>query len=135
MGPNSALSGDRIIAVNGEAGYQAKTLSPGVHYFKWPWQYDVTMQSFVSIPEGNIGLINARDGKIIETGRILARRVECENYQDAEGFLNAGGQKGRQSAYIPNGVYKINTFLFEVSVVKQVQIQDNMVGIVTTGIL
>src|ERR1035437_6376726 len=50
-GPNSALSGDRIIAVNGEAGYQAKTLSPGVHYFKWPWQYDGRTQSFVSIPE------------------------------------------------------------------------------------
>jgi uncharacterized membrane protein YqiK len=132
FGPNKELSGDRIIATNGEAGLQADYLSPGIHFWFWPWQYQIDMEGFVVVPEGHIGLINAKDGKIIQTGRILARRVECENYQDAKGFLNNGGQKGRQSAFIPNGVYKINTHLFEVSVVKQAHIQDNMVGIVTT---
>jgi uncharacterized membrane protein YqiK len=132
FGQNKELSGDRIIATNGEAGLQADYLSPGIHFWFWPWQYQIDMQGFVVVPEGHIGLVNAKDGKIIQTGRILARRVECENYQDAKGFLTNGGQKGRQSAFIPNGVYKINTHLFEVSVVKQAHIQDNMVGIVTT---
>ena len=132
FGANKELSGDRIIATNGEAGLQSDYLAPGIHYFKWPWQYQIDMTGFVVVPEGHIGLVNAKDGKIIQTGRILARRVECENYQDAKGFLDNGGQKGRQSAFIPNGVYKINTHLFEVSVVKQAHIQDNMVGIVTT---
>lgn len=132
FGANKGLSGDRIIATNGEAGLQANILPPGIHFWFWPWQYQIDMQEFTIVPQGHIGLINAKDGKIIKTGRILARRVECENYQDANAFLNAGGQKGRQSAFIPNGVYKINTHLFEVSVVKQIQIVDNMVGIVTT---
>lgn len=132
FGDNKELSGDRIIATKGEAGFQASYLSPGLHFWYWPWQYEIDMQSFVVIPEGHIGLVNAKDGVIIKTGRILARRVECENYQDAQAFLNNGGQKGRQSAFIPSGVYKINTLLFEVSVVKQAHIQDNMVGIVTT---
>ena len=132
FGANKELSGDRIIATNGEAGIQSDYLAPGIHYFKWPWQYQIDMTGFVVVPEGHIGLVNSKDGKIIQTGRILARRVECENYQDAKGFLDNGGQKGRQSAFIPNGVYKINTHLFEVSVVKQANIQDNMVGIVTT---
>lgn len=132
FGENKQLSDDRIIATKGEAGFQAKTLAPGIHYWYWPWQYEVDMQAFVIIPEGNVGLINSKDGQIIKTGRILSRRVECNNYQDAEAFLNNGGQKGRQSAFIPNGVYKINTLLFEVSIVPQVQIQDNMVGIITT---
>ena len=132
FGANKELSGDRIIATNGEAGLQSDYLAPGIHYFKWPWQYQIDMTGFVVVPEGHIGLVNAKDGKIIQTGRILARRVECENYQDAKGFLDNGGQKGRQSAFIPNGVYKINTHLFEISVVKQANIQDNMVGIVTT---
>ena len=132
FGANKELSGDRIIATNGEAGLQSDYLAPGIHYFKWPWQYQIDMTGFVVVPEGHIGLVNSKDGKIIQTGRILARRVECENYQDAKGFLDNGGQKGRQSAFIPNGVYKINTHLFEVSVVKQANIQDNMVGIVTT---
>jgi uncharacterized membrane protein YqiK len=132
FGPNKELSGDRIIATNGEAGFQANYLAPGIHFWFWPWQYQIDMQGFAIIPEGHIGLVNAKDGKIIETGRILARRVECENYQDAGSFLKNGGQKGRQSAFIPTGVYKINTHLFEVSIVKQAHIQDNMVGIVTT---
>lgn len=132
FGENKELSGDRIIATNGEAGLQSDYLAPGIHYFKWPWQFQIDMTGFVVVPEGHIGLVNSKDGKIIQTGRILARRVECENYQDAKGFLDNGGQKGRQSAFIPNGVYKINTHLFEVSVVKQANIQDNMVGIVTT---
>jgi len=132
LGPNKELSGDRIIATNGEAGFQATYLAPGLHFWYWPWQYEIDMQNFVVIPEGHIGLVNAKDGLIIKTGRILARRVECNNYQDAQAFLNNGGQKGRQSAFIPSGVYKINTLLFEVSVVKQAHIQDNMVGIVTT---
>lgn len=132
FGENKQLSGDRIIATNGEAGYQAKTLAPGIHYWRWPWQYQIDMQNFIIIPEGHIGLINSKDGKIIQTGRILSRRVECDNYQDAEKFLTNGGQKGRQSAFIPNGLYKINTHLFEISVIKQTQIQDNMVGVITT---
>lgn len=132
FGDNKELSGDRIIATKGEAGFQASYLSPGLHFWYWPWQYEIDMQSFVVIPEGHIGLVNAKDGVIIKTGRILARRVECENYQDAQAFLNNGGQKGRQSAFIPSGVYKINTLLFEVSVVKQAHIQENMVGVVTT---
>jgi len=132
FGENKELTGDRIIAVNGEAGYQAEMLSPGLHWWMWPWQYNIDMQNFVVIPEGHIGLVSAKDGAVPQTGRILGRKVECENYQDAVAFLNNGGQKGRQAAFIPNGVYKINTHLFEVSMVKQATIQENMVGIVTT---
>jgi len=132
FGPNKQLSGDRIIAVNGEAGLQAEMLMPGLHWMMWPWQYNIDMQGFVVIPEGHIGLVSSKDGAVPQTGRILGRRVECENFQDAVAFLKNGGQKGRQAAFIPNGVYKINTHLFEVSTVKQSTIQENMVGVVTT---
>ena len=132
FGEHKELTGDRIIAVNGEAGLQAKMLSPGLHWWMWPWQYNIDMQGFVVIPEGNIGLVSAKDGLVPKTGRILGRRVECENFQDAVTFLTNGGQKGRQSSFITNGVYKINTHLFEVSIVKQATIQENMVGIITS---
>ena len=132
FGTNKQLTGDRIIAVNGEAGLQAKMLETGLHWWMWPWQYSVDMQGFIVIPEGHIGLISSKDGKVPQTGRILGRRVECDNFQDAVAFLNNGGQKGRQSAYVTSGSYKINTFLFEISTTKQVSVQENMVGIVTT---
>jgi uncharacterized membrane protein YqiK len=47
----------RIIATKGEAGYQAKTLAPGLYWWMWPWQYGVEMMAFTVIPEGNIGLV------------------------------------------------------------------------------
>ena len=132
FGANKELSGGRIIATNGEAGMQAKTLGAGLHWGMWVWQYNVDMQDFIVIPEGHIGLVSSKDGSVPQTGRILGRTVECENFQDAELFLKNGGQKGRQSSFIPNGVYKINTHLFEISTVKQAVIQESMVGIVTT---
>ena len=131
LGKKEESSG--IIATDGQGGYQANYLDKGSLKWKyWPWQYSIDMTPFVVIPEGHIGIVNAKDGKALETGRILARRVECDNYQDAAKFLANGGQKGRQSAYIAAGSWKINTHLFEVSTVKQVTVQENMVGIITT---
>ena len=46
FGEHKELTGDRIIAVNGEAGLQAKMLSPGLHWWMWPWQYNIDMQGF-----------------------------------------------------------------------------------------
>ena len=100
FGADKSLPDGRIIATKGEAGYQARTLAPGLYWMMWIWQYSVDMTSFTIIPEGQIGLVLSRDGKEIPTGRILARRVESDNFQDATSFLNNGGQK-RAS----NGVY------------------------------
>jgi len=122
----------RIIATNGEAGFQAQTLAPGIYFWKWIWQYSIHFQPFTIIPTGKIGLVLAKDGRELETGRILARKVECDSFQDAEAFLKNGGRKGRQTGVIAPGSYRINTFLFEVSLSDMTQIPDNAVGIITT---
>ena len=131
FGTDKSLPDSRIIATKGEAGFQAQTLAPGLYWAKWIWQYSVDMTSFTIIPEGKIGLILSKDGKEIPTGRILARKVPSDNFQDAEAFLNNGGQKGRQTAFITTGSYRINTFIFEIIIVDQVKIYENMIGIVT----
>ena len=132
VGPNRGLPDGRIIATKGEAGFQARTLAPGLYWNMWPWQYSVNMAPFMVIPEGKIGLVLSKDGAEIPTGRILARKVDCDNFQDAQKFLDNGGQRGRQTAFITAGSYRINTFLFEVSIVDQLIIHENMVGVVTT---
>jgi len=131
FGTDKSLPDGRIIATKGEAGFQAKTLAPGLYWGMWIWQYAVDMTSFTIIPEGKIGLVLSKDGQEIPTGRILARKVDSDNYQDATAFLNNGGQKGRQTAFITTGSYRINTFLFEIVIADQVKIFENMVGIVT----
>lgn len=132
FGANRELPDGRIIATNGEAGFQAKTLAPGLFWFMWPWQYSVDMVAFTVIPEGKLGLVLSKDGAEIPTGRILARKVDCDNFQDAEKFLQNGGQRGRQTAFITAGSYRINTFLFDIAITEQVSISENRVGIVTT---
>jgi uncharacterized membrane protein YqiK len=132
FGEHKELPDGRIVATNGEAGFQAKTLAPGLYFWKWVWQYDVTMESFTVIPEGKIGLILAKDGGEIPTGNILGNYVESDSYQDATKFLENGGKRGRQTTYITAGSYRINTMLFQVSTTDMVRIQESMVGIITT---
>ena len=131
FGADKSLPDSRIIATKGEAGFQAQTLAPGLSWGMWIWQYSVDMTAFTIIPEGKIGLVLSKDGQEIPTGRILARKVDSDNFQDATAFLNNGGQKGRQSAFITTGSYRINTFLFEIVMAEQIKIFENMVGIVT----
>ena len=132
FGANKSLPDGRIIATKGEAGFQGKTLAPGLYWGMWPWQYGVDMHAFTVIPEGKIGLVLSNDGAEIPTGAILARRVESDNFQEAEKFLNNGGQKGRQTSYITAGTYRINSFAFTITITDMVIIHENMVGIVTT---
>lgn len=132
FGANKELPDGRIIAVNGEAGFQAQTLAPGIYFWKWIWQYAIKLHPLTIIPEGKIGLVVAKDGAELETGLILARKVECDAYQSAESFLKNGGRKGRQSAFITAGTYRINSFLFDMIIADMTTVSENMVGIVTT---
>jgi uncharacterized membrane protein YqiK len=132
FGQHKELPDGRIIATNGEAGFQAQTLAPGIYFWKWMWQYEVKMEDFTVIPEGKVGLVLARDGAEILTGSILARKVDSDNFQDAAAFLQNGGCRGRQTSYITAGSYRINTMLFHVTIADMVRIQESMIGIITT---
>lgn len=132
FGDKKSLPEGRIIATEGEAGYQAEPLAPGIYFWYWIWQYDIKLQPLTIIPTGQIGLILAKDGKELETGSILARKIECDGFQDTVSFLKNGGRKGRQTAIITAGSYRINTFLFEVVITDITEIHENMVGIITT---
>ena len=131
VGSNRGLPDGRILATKGEAGIQARALAPGLYWLMWPWQFSVTMQPFTVIPPGKIGLILSNDGQELPVGHILARRVECDNFQDAVTFLENRGQKGRQTQVLPSGTYRINTLAFSVTLTDITIIRENMVGIVT----
>lgn len=133
FGDHKTLPDGQIIALNGEAGMQADTLAPGLHFWFWPWQFDVTFEDFIEIAEGRLGVVESRDGKPLSGGRVLAKKVECNSFQDARVFLTNGGERGPQIAIIPPGTYRINTELFDISEVDVLNIADNMVGIVTTS--
>jgi uncharacterized membrane protein YqiK len=106
-----SIAQGRIIALNGEAGYQTHLLRGGIHFFYWPWQFRIHRCPLVTIGQGKIGYIYARDGDPLPPSQTLARCVDCNHFQDAPKFL-ATGQRGRQRAILREGVYAINPALF-----------------------
>jgi uncharacterized membrane protein YqiK len=108
------LAPGRLVALNGEAGYQADILSPGLHLFYWFFMYSIRKVPVTVIPQGEIGLVLAADGAPIPPERILGKFVDCNNFQDARKFLVNGGEKGRQLGILTAGTYRINTALFAV---------------------
>ena len=132
LGENKELPDGRIIATKGEAGYQAQTLAPGIYFWKWIWQYEIVLQPLTIIPNGKIGLLVAKDGHELVSGRVLAPAVACDSFQDTVAFLSNGGQKGRQAGYLTAGTYRINTFLFDLTLTDMTRVEENRVGIITT---
>lgn len=139
------LPSGALVALNGEAGYQADTLSPGWFFGYYPWQYQVDKHFLTSVPSGQIGLVMANDGKQIPSNRILAAVVDCENFQNARKFLQNSGEKGRQMGVLTAGTYRINPVLFTVitqanaakfgldpALLQVLSIASNEVGVVTT---
>jgi uncharacterized membrane protein YqiK len=131
FGANKTLEEGEIFACNGEAGIQADVLKPGVYFWFWPWQYSIDIEPLLVIEKGKIGLVQAEGGKEIPVGKILASKVECQNFQDGKAFLTNGGQKGRQTQFLTAGTYRINHRLFKVFPYEITQISPNSVGIIT----
>jgi uncharacterized membrane protein YqiK len=139
-----ALASGRIIALNGEAGYQARLLSPGWHFGLWRWKYRVFKVPTIVVRPGEIALIVAADGAPMPSEHVLGKSVPCDDFQDAEAFLARGGERGRQLAMLTAGTYRINPALFEVVTtasaskagmsandLRVYQVQPERVGIVT----
>lgn len=131
FGTNKQLPEGRIIATLGEAGYQAQMLPPGLHFWRWPWQYSIEKIGFTIIPEGKMGLIEAKDGAGLDSGHVTAKTVDSNRFQDSVLFLNNGGQKGPQRAYLTPGTYRINSALFTVKTESITEVAQGKVGIVT----
>jgi uncharacterized membrane protein YqiK len=109
-----SLSSGRLVATHGEAGYQARMLAPGWHFVPFRWQYKVIKVPMLVVPPGEIALVVAADGAPIPPERILGKEVACNDFQDAEAFLRAGGERGRQLGFLTAGTYRINPALFEI---------------------
>jgi uncharacterized membrane protein YqiK len=127
-----SLPPGRFVAIEGEAGYQADTLAPGLHFGYFRWQYRIFKAPVTVVPQGEIALVVTADGAAIPSERILGKIVN-------------GGEKGRQLGILTAGTYRINTALFTVIIADTAvhhgmsasqlvlqRVEPDMVGIVTT---
>jgi uncharacterized membrane protein YqiK len=102
-----------LLAMNGEAGFQPELLRGGFHFFM-PFQYRVHIRSMVSVSQGKIGYVFARDGRDLPAGQTLADNAQASDFLDVRAFLAASGQKGPQRKVLREGTHVINPALFVV---------------------
>jgi uncharacterized membrane protein YqiK len=103
---------DSIIAINGEAGYSPHLLRGGIH-FKSALMFKIHKYPLITIPQGQIAYIFARDGKPLAPVQTLGKVIpEANNFQDVTGFLTNGGQRGPQRGILREGTYAINLAQF-----------------------
>ena len=130
------LPSGRIIAVNGENGFQADLLMPGWHFWKFPWMYKIDKKKDLQIKDGMVGLLTARDGKSLPADTIYA--PEWENPDEMIGakyFLTEGnGYKGPQLTVLKPGNYKINTALFDVKVVPVLNVKVGQAVVIKSNV-
>ncbi|MFO0679086.1 MAG: SPFH domain-containing protein [Polyangiaceae bacterium] len=100
-----------LIALEGEAGFQPDVLRGGLH-FRMPLQYAVHVMPLVTIPQGRIGYVFARDGVPLAATQALASNLRAKDFQDVRDFLGRGGQRGPQRAILREGTYAINLAQF-----------------------
>jgi uncharacterized membrane protein YqiK len=97
------LRGGQLIAMNGEAGYQAALLMPGLRFKLWPI-YAVKRYDWVQVPPDNIGLVIAQVGAPLPTGaKSAVYKPEFGSFADLHTFLSNGGQRGVQRPVLPPG--------------------------------
>ncbi len=102
-----------FIALDGEAGYQPDVLRGGWHAF-FPTQYRVHVVPLVTIPQGKVGYVFARDGELLPPTQTLASNARVADFTDAAAFLKAGGQRGPQRRILREGTYALNLAQFVV---------------------
>jgi len=112
--PKGSISSG-FIALHGEAGFEPEILRGGIHVF-FPFMYRIHKSDLVTVGQGRIAYVFARDGAPLAPSQVLAANDtdDKSDFQDARRFLLGGGQKGPQRKILREGTYAINTTQFAV---------------------
>jgi hypothetical protein len=134
-----SLTGGRIVAANGENGPQAEIFTPGFHarpMLNVIYSVDTSKEE-VTIPQGKVGVLTARDGAPLRSGQAFADPfLPRLGYQmlDAATFLNNGGQRGPQLTVLTPGKWRINRYLWDVTEVDAKEVKAGYVGVVKSNV-
>ncbi|NEO33168.1 MAG: VWA domain-containing protein [Symploca sp. SIO3C6] len=113
----------------GQKGKQRAILMPGVYQINTDL-FQIRKVEAIRISPGEVGLVKAQYGTPMEIGQSFIRVIDCDNFQDAQAFLDNGGQKGKQLSILRTGNYQINTDLFQIHKEESIKINSDEIGLV-----
>ena len=123
-------NGEEFLKKGGQKGKQIQILPPGEYRIN-TYLFRVEVRKATVIQPNQVGIVDAIAGEPIPPGKIMAKPVECNLFQDGKAFLLEGGQKGPQLQILTPGTYRINTYLFNVEISKVIDVNDGKIRLVT----
>ena len=133
------LPAGKIIAAYEEKGPQSQILGPGFHFKPLiRILYDVDFAPVVEIPEGQYGLLVAKDGLPLMDDQFLANPWPEGKFTDmlnADFFLTDGkGQKGPQLDVLRPGRYRLNSYLYSVESRPALDVPTGHVAVIRSNV-
>lgn len=122
--------GEAFLRNGGEKGPQLGILPDGEYKIN-PHLFYVEYVPATIIENNEVGCVESIAGKpVTRPGGNFGSPVECDNFQNANAFIENGGQKGPQIAFLAPGFYRINTNLFQIEKKPITEVPGGKVGLV-----
>jgi uncharacterized membrane protein YqiK len=135
-GHRNFFDGEAFINNGGEKGRQLDVLMPGTYRLNPMLFKIIDIVDWTHIGADQVGIVTVNEGRpIVDAAKIAAEELPMEvhnNFQDANGFLKAGGQKGLQIPVLRAGNYAINPWFASIEKVDMIQVQIGSCGVVTS---
>lgn len=135
-GHGNFFDGEAFIKNGGEKGRQLDVLMPGVYRLNPKLFKVIEIVDWTHIEADQVGIVTINEGKpIVDASKIAAEELPLgthDNFQDADAFLKAGGQKGLQIPVLRAGNYAINPWFATIEKVDMIQVHIGNCGVVTS---
>jgi len=124
---------ETFLANGGQKGPQIDFLRPGTYNINTE-VFKVELHTAVKIDEGQLGIVDARDGQQMERSEVIVQTPDGHNhFQDGQKFLDNGGRRGPQESFLTPGTYYINPYLFSVTKQKQTVVNQGQVAVLISN--
>lgn len=135
-GHSNFFDGEAFIRNGGERGRQLDVLMPGIYRLNPMLFRVIEVADWTHIEADQVGIVTINEGKpIVDSSKIAAEELPLnvhDNFQDADAFLKAGGQKGLQIPVLRAGNYAINPWFATIEKVTMIQVGIGSCGVVTS---
>lgn len=135
-GHSNFFDGEAFLRNGGEKGRQLDVLMPGIYRLNPMLFKVIEIADWTHIGADQVGIVTINEGRpIVDSEKIAAEELPLDthnNFQDADAFLKAGGQKGLQIPVLRAGNYAINPWFATIEKVDMIQVGIGFCGVVTS---
>jgi uncharacterized membrane protein YqiK len=134
QGHQGFQDGEAFLTNGGQRGPQIEVILPGRYRINTDLFF-VEVQAATIVMANQVGLVTANDGQPLPPDELVAASVEGHSdFQEAEAFLKAGGQRGPQYDLLKPGTYYINPLMFGVKLDNVIVVERGEVAVLVSNV-